>query len=297
MITHFKALSIVFLSFLMINAQAAEKNDPQQNKGWPKEYQLISIPSSIDNTHQPAFYRSTTSTQPKPLVISLHTWSGNYTQQEPLTPFFTKEDWNYIHPDFRGPNKTPDACLSEKVLPDIDDAIAYAIQHGNVDQDKIFLIGTSGGAYATLGCFIRLKHRINTFLAWVPISDLEAWYWQSNHRGAGYADDVLKSTSKGNTLNVAEARRRSPLFWDLPAKPNGKLEIYAGIRDGYDGSVPISHSILFYNKIATHYGVHQPWSPRKKPSNYSPKASPRPKTTESSTKPPSSSNAKQAPSP
>jgi hypothetical protein len=28
-----------------------------------------------------------------------------------------------------------------------------------------------------------------------------------------------------------------------------KLSIYAGIHDGYTGSVPITHSLLFYNKV------------------------------------------------
>jgi hypothetical protein len=40
----------------------------------------------------------------------------------------------------------------------------------------------------------------------------------------------------------------------MPAKPKGRLEIFEGIKDGYTGSVPISHSILFFNKIVMHYG-------------------------------------------
>jgi pimeloyl-ACP methyl ester carboxylesterase len=253
MVATLKSITIVLLSCLVLTAEAVEGDDTQ-NKNWPKEFTEIKIPNSLDGVEQAAFYRATNAIKAMPLVVNLHTWSGDYTQKDPLAPFFSQEDWNYIHPDFRGPNKTPDACMSEKVIPDIDDAIAYAIKNGKVDQNNIFVIGASGGGYATLGCFLRLKHRVNTFLAWVPISDLEAWYWQSNHRNSNYADDILKSTSQGDTLNAPEARRRSPLFWDLPAKPNGKLEIYAGIRDGYEGSVPISHSILFYNKVATHFG-------------------------------------------
>ena len=245
---------LILCSCSALSATAVEWDDTQ-SKGWPEGFGNIKIQSSLDGVAQAAVYRKSTSTQAKPLVVSLHTWSGNYTQKDPLAPFFAQEDWNYIHPDFRGPNRTPDACMSEKVIPDIDDAIAYAIKEGKVDESKIFVIGASGGGYATLGCFVRLKHRIHTFMSWVPISDLEAWYWQSNHRGARYAADVLKSTSnEGDTLNAEEARKRSPLLWELPATPNGTLEIYTGIRDGYAGSVPISHSILFYNKVAAHYG-------------------------------------------
>ena len=41
----------------------------------------------------------------------------------------------------------------------------------------------------------------------------------------------------------------------VPEKNNGRLEIYAGIDDGYSGSVPVSHSILFYNRLARVYGM------------------------------------------
>jgi hypothetical protein len=40
----------------------------------------------------------------------------------------------------------------------------------------------------------------------------------------------------------------------MPGKPKGRLEIYAGINDGYTGSVPISHSIEFFNRTVDHYG-------------------------------------------
>jgi len=44
------------------------------------------------------------------------------------------------------------------------------------------------------------------------------------------------------------------MFWDMPVKPKGRLEIYAGINDGYTGSVPILHSIQFFNRTVDHYG-------------------------------------------
>jgi len=228
--------------------------DDTRNKNWPEGFNPVSITSSGDGSPQPAVYRPSSSKKPMPLIVSLHTWSGNYTQKDDLAPFIDTEDWHYIHPDFRGPNKSPQGCMSDLVIPDIDDSIAYAIKHGNVDLDNIFVVGASGGGYATLGSFVRLNHQVNTFLSWVPLSDVEAWYWQCKHRGLKYADDILKSTSTGAQLNTAEAKKRSPLFWKLPNTPNGRLEIYAGIRDGYEGSIPTSHSILFYNKVANVYG-------------------------------------------
>jgi lysophospholipase L1-like esterase len=36
-------------------------------------------------------------------------------------------------------------------------------------------------------------------------------------------------------------------------RKNSKLYIYAGIHDGYDGSVPITHSLEMYNKVVSDY--------------------------------------------
>ena len=40
----------------------------------------------------------------------------------------------------------------------------------------------------------------------------------------------------------------------MPVKPKGRLEIYAGVKDGDTGDIPISHSIQFFNRIVEHYG-------------------------------------------
>ena len=250
-----KRVMLIVLCLLGVSLGAiAVEWDDTESKNWPEGFNRITIPSSVDGTEQFAVYRQSASNEPMPLVVVLHTWSGNYAQEDELVPFLDP-NWHYIHPDFRGPNKTPEGCMGDKVIPDIDDSIDYALKHGNVDPSKIFVVGASGGGYATLGCFVRLKHRVNTFLSWVPISDLEAWYWQSKNRASRYTEHILAATSsEGDVLNVVEARKRSPLLWDLPKKPNGNIEIYTGIRDGYDGSVPTSHSFLFYNKLAEHYG-------------------------------------------
>jgi dienelactone hydrolase len=229
--------------------------DNTRAEKWADEFALVTIRSSADATEQPAyFFKAAPGGAPKPLIVSLHTWSGDHAQSDPLAPIAKEAGWNYIHPGFRGPNSTPDACLSEKAMADIDDAIQYAIDNSNTDVDNVFVVGASGGGYATLGSYLRTRHTVRVFIAWVPISDLSAWYHQLPNDNTGYARDILTCTSSGDTLDNNVARSRSPLYWDLPEKPNGRLEIYAGIHDGHTGSVPISHSILFYNRMATHSG-------------------------------------------
>jgi pimeloyl-ACP methyl ester carboxylesterase len=190
----------------------------------------------------------------RPLIVSLHTWSGSYSDPDPLAALAITEGWNYIHPDFRGPNWTQEACLSNAVISDIDDAIQFAIDHGSVDQKNIFLVGASGGGYTTLGAYLRIKRKIRLFQAWVPISDLSAWYYQSAYRAGDISEQIIKCSSPSEVFDEEAAKSRSPIFWDVPKPANGRLELYAGIDDGYTGSVPISHSIQFYNRLVSEYG-------------------------------------------
>lgn len=228
--------------------------DNTQDQHWNDAFSEIAIPSSVDNHQQKAMFLS--SKTKAPLIISLHTWSGGYKQHDPLSEKAKISGWNYIHPDFRGPNWTTDACLSDKSLADIDDAISYAINHGSVDRDNIFVVGVSGGGYATLGAFLKTKHSINTFMSWVPISDLNLWYQQSSDRKSRYAYNILSCTGSGASIDIGKANSRSPLLWPLP-KEDRNLEIYTGIDDGHTGSVPVSQSILFFNKLAKHYDQDQ----------------------------------------
>lgn len=168
-----------------------------------------------------------------------------------------KYDINYIHPDFRGPNNRFKACCSDLVINDIDDAITYAKDNFNVDTNKIYVVGVSGGAYTGLMTFMKTKNKIHKLSIWVPIVDLEAWYHESEIRNNGYSKDILKCTGSESVLNNTECRKRSPLFQVTPVLKfdYSKLDIYAGIYDGIQGSVPITHSINMYNKILSDIGI------------------------------------------
>ena len=96
--------------------------DSGTGKVWSDGFTIVKIQSSADASLQPAYFLPSQPGTLKPLVVGLHTWSGDYTQNDPLAKIAKREGWNYIHPNFRGPNWTKDACLSEKALADIDDA-------------------------------------------------------------------------------------------------------------------------------------------------------------------------------
>ena len=231
----------------------AQQQDPiwdnTAKTAWPASFEQIMIPSSQDASQQGAYFYATTQKRPQPLVVSLHTWSGDYQQKDPLSKEILARDWNYIHPNFRGANRTPEAMGSDLVLSDIRDAIHYALQHGNVNPSEIHIIGVSGGAYATLLAYMQLDYPVKSFSAWAPISDIEAWYWESLGRKQKYAQDIEQAL--GGSFDAVEARKRSPLFQEVlkEQRKDAQLYIYEGIHDGYQGSVPITHAMEMYNRL------------------------------------------------
>lgn len=231
-------------------------DDTAQTK-WSKDFELVEIKSSKDKSIQKFYFLKSKSNEPKPLIVSLHTWSGDYTQNDGLAEICKQKGLNYIHPDFRGANKTVDACCSIFALTDIDDAITYAIQNSHVDTTRIFVIGVSGGGYATLSTFMKSEHNIKKFSAWASITDLISWYNESKIRNNKYAQDILDCTGSKNGLNIEDAKLKSPIYWNTPTEKlkSSKLFIYAGIYDGIQGSVPITHSINFFNKLLTDMSV------------------------------------------
>jgi predicted peptidase len=228
-----------------------------QKMEWPVGFRKDSVSSSLDKKYQKFYYYQSTATSPQPLIVSLHQWSADYSEVKNSLATETKQaNWNYIHPDFRGANKRIQNCASQQVLQDIDDAVSWAVKHLPVDKSKIYIVGASGGGYAALAHFMKSTLPINTYVAYVPITDLESWYYESLVRQKKYAADILNCTGSGDTLDVEKARSRSPLFWKTPVQKlaNTKVQIYAGVHDGQTGAVPITQSISFYNKLVNDIG-------------------------------------------
>ncbi|MFC6859154.1 alpha/beta hydrolase family protein [Zunongwangia atlantica] len=233
------------------------KYDDTRETNWDNNYKLVGIKSSFDANVQKAYLFKSVSETPRPLIVSLHTWSGDYTQKDEIADLCRLKNINYIHPNFRGQNTKPEGCMSKLAISDIDDAIAYALNHLNVDTSKIYVVGVSGGGYATLSTFMKSKHKISKFSAWASITDLVAWYEESKIRKNKYAQNILDCTDSGIKLNIDAAIERSPYYWETPIEKlnNAELHIYAGVFDGIQGSVPITQSINFYNKLLSDLSV------------------------------------------
>ncbi|HRQ29860.1 MAG TPA: prolyl oligopeptidase family serine peptidase, partial [Saprospiraceae bacterium] len=227
--------------------------DDTVNKYWPQGFEEVDIQSKADGTIQKAVFYRSTHPEPQPLIISLHTWSGDYLQEDPLAEEVRLRNWHYIHPDFRGANNRPEACGSDLVIADLADAIDFAVTSCKVDTGNIHIIGVSGGGYTALMAYLKLSRPIKSCHAWVPISNLIDWYWESIGRKNKYAEDLGKIALEGSGMNWETLKDRSPMNLEVPKHKwqNTSLHLYAGIHDGYTGAVPISHSIDFYNKMVS----------------------------------------------
>jgi dipeptidyl aminopeptidase/acylaminoacyl peptidase len=236
---------------LLIAAALIALASPAAFGGSPREVRYV---SSADGTSQPAMFHAPEGGEPVPLVVALHTWSGDYRQNHHsgVAKWCVANGWAYIHPNFRGPNRRPEATGSELVVKDIASAVEYAKRTAAIDSSAIYLVGTSGGGYTALVMAGRRPELWAGVSAWVPISDLAAWYRECRASKRKYYKDIAASCGGPPGAGPAvdrEYRARSPLT-HLARARGVPLHISAGIHDGHSGSVPVSHSLRAFNELA-----------------------------------------------
>ena len=224
------------------------------NANYPDAVNPVKVKSSKDGSLQPALFFVPETDAPVPLLVALHTWSSGWQSNYniPLAKGCIRHNWAFIHPHFRGPNKHPDACGSDLAVADIIDAVAWAKTKAKIDPNRIYLAGASGGGHMALLMAGKAPEIWAAVSAWVPITDCAAWHRECLKAGRRYHADLEKSCGgkPGENPEIdAQYRRRSPLTW-LTQAGNVPLDINAGIHDGHQGSVPISHSLNAFNLLA-----------------------------------------------
>lgn len=219
-----------------------------------KQPEAIRYPCPADRSEQSAIILRSGGTEPRPLLVALHTWSFDHTQDShEYSDYCCEHNWNFIFPDFRGPNWKPEALGSELVVSDIVAAVEYMKSTSNVDPRRIYLIGGSGGGHATLLLAGRHPEIWAAASAWCPISDVAAWHRQcKDTRFTPYAEHIEQACGGDPRVDAkarSEAERRSPLSWLAGAKDLA-LDISTGIHDGHTGSVPVGQTINAFNLLA-----------------------------------------------
>ncbi len=217
------------------------------------EVQEIEIASSADGAAQKALFYAPQTDQPRPLLVVLHSWSTDYRQNIdiPLARFAVANEWAFMHPDFRGQNDgRPESTASELAISDMQDALAYAREHANVDPSRIYLLGYSGGAMNALHLASRQPEVFAGISLWVPVYDLVSWYEWNNERGEKYAPEIAGACGgeplEGSPAH-AECVKRSPSS-HVPALA-GQLRVLIAHGLG-DNTVPPDHALRLYNDLA-----------------------------------------------
>lgn len=241
---------------LKIPERVASGEVTESGGAWNKVVQSITYVSSADNTRQPMMFYKPQRDEPRPLLVALHSWSEDYRQAESViySEWCIANDWIFIHPNFRGANTRPQATGSELVIGDVLSAIDYAKANARVDERRIYAVGWSGGGYLGLLLGGRQPEIWAGVSAWVPISDLNAWYEESRRLGTKYVSQIAASCGglpTGETAAAAECRKRSALTY-LERARGVPIDINHGIRDGRnnDDPVPISQSLRAFNLLA-----------------------------------------------
>lgn len=209
-----------------------------------------------DCSKQPALIWKATGDEPRPLLVGLHTWSATYTiGYKNYESFCIENNWNFIFPQFRGPNWNVDACGSEYVVSDIEDAVAFMNSICDIDQERVYLCGGSGGGHCTLLMAGRRPDLFTAVSAWCPISDVNMWYLQClNTPHKEYSEHIVKACGgvpSENSEAFRSGHMRSPLTW-LPNAccADVAIDISTGVHDGHTGSVPVSQAINAFNVLA-----------------------------------------------
>ncbi|MDF1756047.1 MAG: prolyl oligopeptidase family serine peptidase [Verrucomicrobiales bacterium] len=233
--------SLVFLSSIAMS------------KDYPEGVKEVKYLSAADNSEQPAlFWKPENQSEPAPLLVALHTWSGDFRQtgsQIPMADWCQQMGWTFIHPNFRGKNWYPDALGSDLAVGDIISAVDFAKETAMVDEKRIYCIGVSGGGHASLLMAARAPEIWAGVSAWCGISDVAKWHQQCvDTRFSRYAEHIEKALG-GNPANFTEdAMRRSPVYWlEKNRDKLPPLDIWHGIKDGRIGSVPFKQSLEAWN--------------------------------------------------
>ena len=218
----------------------------------------ISYFCSIDKSMQKAKCFVAEGSECRPLLVALHTWSYTYEQDcTAYAEFCLKNNWNFIFPDFRGPNWLPDACGSDKVVEDIADAVAYMKKAAAVDEKRVYLMGGSGGGHCSLLLASRHPELWTAVSAWCAISDIAAWHDESVRLERGYYEHIRSACGGDPSVDAAakeDALKRSPVTY-LGSASRVVLDISTGIHDGHifagrNGSVPVSQTLNAFNILA-----------------------------------------------
>lgn|GEM_PF-1904981 len=236
---------------------------PDDWEDWKKL--RVFVESSKDHSFQPGFawFPEESKTNNVPLLVALHSWSFGYDCLDPATWALKeakKRGWGFYYPHFRGPNKTPQGCGSDLAVQDIYDGVRNMCRRAKIDENRVYLLGGSGGGHMALLMAGRRPELFAAVYAACPITDVGRWHDESMDPNLDlfkkYAEMLEQVCGGPYSARREEYNRRSPVTYLGNSKTkNLAVDIITGIHDGHrrpkdGGSVPCGHAIRGFNCIA-----------------------------------------------
>jgi pimeloyl-ACP methyl ester carboxylesterase len=227
-------------------------SDPRAWRQRAPKVSDVRIRSSADGKRQRALWYDSGASERRPLLVVLHSWSANYRQNLsiPFARFAVDNDWVFIAPDFRGPNLRPEATASDAAVQDVVDAVAFARDRAAVDDERVYLVGYSGGAMKALVMAGRHPELWAGVVAWGAVYDIADWYHHDHGKDRHYWNEITASCGgvpRPGSKAEAECRARSPSSHLEGAAGRVPILIAHGIRDK---TVPPSHAMRAFDALA-----------------------------------------------
>lgn len=241
------------LGFAMLSA-----DDTERIRGYPAGVRATTYPVPEDASEQPTLYwfpAEANEGEGVPLLVALHTWGGNYRQaggEAIYAQWCLQNGWAFVHPNFRGPNHTPEALGSDLTIADIRAVVEWAKGETKIDETRIYAVGASGGGHATQLLAGRMPEIWAGISSWCGIADVAAWHAETSAAGrtqyAANIESAIGGPPDASDETLAEAAHRSPLSW-LENAAGVPLDLSHGVADGRSGSVPFTHSLRAWNAV------------------------------------------------
>lgn len=170
-------------------------------------------------------------TQRLPLIVLPH--GGPFARDEwvysPLVQFLANRGYAVLQPEFRGSTGYGKAFVSrgfgewgKRMQDDVDDGVSWLASTGQIDANRVCIVGTSYGGYAAMWGAIRNPDRYRCAASWAGVSDVGAMLrddrrsssaapryfreWRTKVAGDGRFDPAAISP-----INFAE-RLKIPIF-------------------------------------------------------------------------------------
>jgi poly(3-hydroxybutyrate) depolymerase len=217
----------------------------------------IYVRSTLDRRRQPCLFIPATVDGPRPLLVYLHPWRHRYDfDSTPWQCEAATRDWHFLAPDFRGPNRRPQACASRLARQDVLDAVDWVHANYAVEPRRIYLGGCSGGGHIALIMAAEAPGRWAAVSAWCPITDLAAFHAECLAMDAKAYRHVEKVAggAPGSSAEVdRELRYRSPVY-HMAKAAKIPLDIAHGIHDGQPRGIGVQHSVWAFNALAEALG-------------------------------------------